>query len=230
VFKLSEAIFDTRNIAQRVFYAASKYMDDNKFDNSFQSVHADEKWFFLTEEHLRLYIAIEKEAPNQSPIQKKDHITKVMLLCAIARPRCNDNCECLFDCKIGMWPIVEYRATQRRSDNHERADFIIRPVNYYRDKYRELMIEKVLPAIKEKWLHHEQDILIQQNEALAPIFANDIELGLHARAGNLNIRIETQPAKLPDTNVLDLSFFRAQQSLQWKSSRANIIDRFMHQV
>jgi hypothetical protein len=72
-------------MAQRVFYAASKYMDNNKFDGFYQSVHADEKWFFVTEEHLRLYIAIDEEAQNRF-IQDKGHITKVMLLRAIARP------------------------------------------------------------------------------------------------------------------------------------------------
>jgi hypothetical protein len=216
-------------MTQRVFYAASKYMDDNKFDGFYQSVHVDEKWFFVTEEHLRLYIAIDEEAPNRF-IQNKGHITKVMFLCAIARPRYNDNGECLFDGKIGMWPIVEYRAAQRRSDNHERGDIVTRPVKCNRDKYRELMIEKVLPAIKEKWPHNERDILIQQDGAPAHIFADDVEFGLQARAGNWNIRLETQPAKSPDTNVLDLSFFRALQSLQWKSPRANDIDGLIHQV
>jgi hypothetical protein len=129
-----------------------------------------------------------------------------------------------------MWPIVEYRAAQRRSDNHERGDIVTRPVKCNRDKYRELMIEKLLPAIEEKWPHDERDIRKQQDGAPAHIFADNIELGLQARAGNWNIRIETQLAKLPDTNVLDLAFFRALPSLQWESPRANDIDGLIHQV
>lgn len=216
--------------SQRVFYAASKYsMNDNKFDGFYQSVHVDEKWFFLTEEQLRVYIATDEEPPNRQ-IQNKDHITKVMFLCAIARPRYNDDNECLFDGKIGMWPIVENRVAQRRSENRERGAIIISPVTCNRPKYRELMIEKVLPAIKEKWPDRDRDILIQQDGASAHIFADDEEFGVHARAGNWNIRLETQPAKSPDTNVLDLSFFRALQSLQWKSPRANTIDALIQQV
>jgi hypothetical protein len=129
-----------------------------------------------------------------------------------------------------MWPIVEHCAAQRQSDNHEHGDIVTRPIICNRDKYCELMIEKVLPVIKEKWPHNERDILIQQDGAPAHIFADDIEFGLQARAGNWNIRIKTQPAKSPDTNVLDLSFFRALQSRQWKSPSTNDIDGLIHQV
>ena len=129
---------------------AKRNVNDNMFDGFYQSVHVDEKWFFLTEERLTLYIATDEEAPNRF-IQNKDHITKVMFLCAIARPWYNDNNECLFDRKIGMWPIVKYGEAQRRSQNRARDVIITKPVKCERDKYRELMIEKVLPAIKENW-------------------------------------------------------------------------------
>ena len=124
----------------------------------------------------------------------------------------------------------EYHEVQRRSQNRAHGVMITRPVKCDRDKYRELMIEKVLPAIKEKWPDRERKILIQQDGAPAHIFANDVEFGRHARAGNWNIRIETQPAKSPDTNVLDLSFFCALQSHQWKSPRQNSIDGLIQQV
>ena len=68
---------------QRVFYAVSKYNpDDNTFHSFYNSVHVDEKWFFLTEAQLRLYIATDEDAPIRF-IQNKDYITKVMFLCAI---------------------------------------------------------------------------------------------------------------------------------------------------
>ncbi len=58
-------------------------------------------------------------------------------------------------------------------------------------------------------------ILIQQDGASAHIHKNDAEFNLHARQGRWEIRLESQPPKSPDTNVLDLSFFRALQSAQW---------------
>ena len=42
--------------------------------------------------------------------------------------------------------------------------------------------------------------------------------------------METQPAKSPDFNVLDLSFFRALQSHQWSTPVANNIDGLVAQV
>ena len=47
----------------------------------------------------------------------KDHLIKVMFLCAIARPRYNDAGTCIFDGKIGMWPFVETRIARRSSQN-----------------------------------------------------------------------------------------------------------------
>jgi hypothetical protein len=38
----------------------------------------------------------------------------------------------------------------------------------------------------------------------------------------------TQPAQSPDTNILDLSFFRALQSAQWDHGFATEIDGLMH--
>ena len=153
----------TEHKNQRVFYAVSKYdANDNMFDGFYNSVHVDEKWFFLTEAQLRLYIATDEDAPVRF-IQNKDHITKVFL-CAIARPRYDkDTGECLFDGKIGMWPIVEHNAAMRRSVNRERGTIITTPVSCTRDKYRQMMIEKVIPAIKNKWPDRDRDILIQQD-------------------------------------------------------------------
>ena len=44
------------------------------------------------------------------------------------------------------------------------------------------------------------------------------------------IRLETQPPKSPDTNVLDLSFFRALQSAQWALDSETTIDGLIRQT
>ena len=47
----------------------------------------------------------------------------------------------------------------------------------------------------------------------------------------IGIFLETQPAKSPDfNNVLDLSFFRALQSHQWRSRFANTMEELIVQV
>ena len=91
------------------------YENDHKYDGFYQHVHVDEKWFFLTEQQMQMYLAPSEEAPLRVS-QKKDHVVKVMFLAAVARPRCDEN----FDGKIGMWPFVEQVAAQRTSANRER--------------------------------------------------------------------------------------------------------------
>ena len=50
-------------------------------------------------------------------------------------------------------------------------------------------------------------VVIQHDGASAHIAENDQEFNWHAKKGVWNICLETQPAKSPDTDVLDLLFF-----------------------
>jgi hypothetical protein len=68
-------------------------------------------------------------------------------------------------------------------------------------------VEKVVPAIKKKWPDPGRQIIIQQDGASSDIEDNDAVFEAVARTSLWNILLETQPAKLPDMNVLDLSFF-----------------------
>jgi hypothetical protein len=215
---------------QRVCYAVMHLNEnDHKYDGFYQHVHVDEKWFFLTEQHMRMYLAPGEEAPLRVS-QKKDHIVKVMFLAAVARPRYNENGECTFDGKIGMWPFVERVAAQRRSANRERGAIVTTPISCTRRIYRRMLVEDVIPAIKAKWPDRNRDIVLQQDGASAHIPADDMEFGLVARSGTWNINILTQPPKSPDTNVCDLSFFRALQSEQWRSGIEDTIDGLITQV
>ena len=88
------------------------------------------------------------------------------------------------------------------------------------------MIEKVIPAITMKWPDRgmNRTVVIQQDGASAHIAENDQEFNLHAKQGVWNICLEPQPAKSPDTNVLDLSFFRALQAKQWSLGPESTIE------
>ena len=49
---------------QRVCYAAMHLNgDDYLYVNFYQHVHVDEKWFYLTEQQLRMYLAPDKPDP-----------------------------------------------------------------------------------------------------------------------------------------------------------------------
>ena len=67
----------------------------------FQSVHVDEKWFFISKKELCLYIAPGKVVPTRI-CQNRDHLLKVMFIAAVARPRFDAEGECIFDGKIDM--------------------------------------------------------------------------------------------------------------------------------
>lgn len=189
-----------------------------------QSIHVDEKWFFITEEELHLYIAPVRRC------QKKNHILKVMFLSGFARPRFNAQGECTFDGKIGMFPFVERVAAQRASRNLARGhvERKLLPVN--KNRYREFMIQKVIPAIREKWPCRNRDIVIQQDGASSHIAEDDPAFVAAATEGLWNISLLTQSPKSPDLNVLDLSFFRALQSHQWRNGFANTLDELLMRV
>jgi hypothetical protein len=217
---------------QRVLYCCSKLNPvDNMYHHFYDSIHVDEKWFFISEKQLRVYIATDEEAPSRYA-QNHDHIIKVMFLCAVARPRFNADGVCTFDGKLGMWPFVEYIPAQRRSVNRNRGDIVTTVVSCTRDRYRTMLIEKLIPAIRLKWPDRGplRTITIQQDGATAHIPSTDQEFNEHARQGVWNIRLETQAAKSPDTNVLDLSFFRALQALQWRSGCEVHIDGLIQQT
>jgi hypothetical protein len=216
---------------QRVLFAVSKLSHNHQYHHFYDTVHVDEKWFFISEKQLRCYIALDEQPPERNA-QNRDHLIKVMFLCAIARPRFNAASDCIFDGKIGMWPFVEQTVAQRRSVNRNRGNPVTKVVNCNRDTYRKFLIEKVIPAIRMKWPDRGMNrrVIIQHDGALAHIEHNDPVFMIHANQGVWDISLETQPAKSPDTNVLDLSFSRALQSKQWSLGSETTIDGLIRQV
>lgn len=92
----------------------------------------------------------------------------------------------------------------------------MQPVFIDRLKSRQLLINKVIPAIKSKWPAHEKHMVIriQQDNASPHVEANDAEVLAAGREDGWRIIIDCQPAQSPDLNVLDLGYFNSIQSLQ----------------
>ena len=170
------------------------------------------------------------ETPPTRTVGHKSHILKVMFLVAVARPRYNDDDECTFDGKIGAWPFVERVAARRSSVNRPAGTVETKPVSVTKAKYREFLIEKVIPAIREKWPERERVVVIQQDGASSHIRQDDEAFVAAATQGTWNVTLLTQPAQSPDTNLLDLTFFRALQSSQWDHGFANDINGLITQV
>ena len=73
---------------------ALSFIDKNntsKFEDMEDLIHIDEKWFYLTKDGQRFIIAADEEEPYRYDVQHKSFLTKIMFLCAVARPRYDTN-------------------------------------------------------------------------------------------------------------------------------------------
>ncbi|OMP03915.1 hypothetical protein COLO4_10110 [Corchorus olitorius] len=168
---------------------------DPTFKGMYNVVHIDEKCFYMTKKIEKYYSLPDEESPYRT-CKSKNFIHKVMFLVAMARPRFDEQRNEIFSGKIGVFPFVTREPAKRSSANRPARTLETKPITSVRKKVmRSFLIEKVLPAIKEKW----------------------------PRDG-FDIRLTYQPPNSPDLNVLDLGFFAAIQSLQQKERARNVDD------
>ena len=81
--------------------------------------------------------------------------------------------------------------------------------------YRDLLINKLIPAILEKWPRSDRmsrTIYIQQDGAKNHIREDDEEFNNALMLQEIDAKLYTQTPNSPDVNLLDLGFFRAIQS------------------
>jgi hypothetical protein len=197
------------------------------FDDYYNEVHVDEKWFYITEREQHLYITNNEVAPHRTVVNKQ-HIIKIMFLCAVARPRFDEAGNCTFDGKIGMWPFVDRIPAARTSINRERGTLETKCINVTATTYYNYFTTKLVPAIKQFFpRQHNNNMPINIQHDNAPShFSNDNGRWKAFAADQVNwqFKIKEQPANSPDCNVLDLGFFASIQSIQWQSEPATTID------
>ena len=90
--------------------------DPMKFLDMMDHIHMDETWFFLSWQKERYLLLPEEKNPKQC-VRSKSHITKVMFLCAVARPCFNPSGNSWCDGKLGIWPIGDWEPAKRASKN-----------------------------------------------------------------------------------------------------------------
>ena len=197
--------------------------DPSKFQDMMNKVHVDEKWFYEDEEG-RIIVLAEGEEPPVRTTRHKKHITKVQFLCAQARPRVVNGV--MWDGKIGIWPVGRIEPARRRSANRPRGTPVWKNEKIDRNKYRELLIDEVLPAILAKFptTYLMRGVEIQQDGAKAHILPNDEEWMDAVNATGCNITVYTQPAQSPDTNINDLAFFYSIQNLKNEEEHKNALE------
>ncbi|XP_057785999.1 uncharacterized protein LOC131003512 [Salvia miltiorrhiza] len=149
-----------------------------------------------------------------------------MFSCAVCRPLFAQDGSVLFDGKIGIFPYTEMVAAKRSSKNRVAGTLEQKSIeSITKDVVREGFIKQLVPAIKAKWpSFYSKDIFIQQDNARPHIRNDDLEFREVASSDGFNINIIHQPPNSPDTNINDLGWFRAIQSLQQETACFNVDD------
>ena len=193
---------------------ALSFIDKNntsKFKNMEDLIHIDEKWFYLMMDGQRFIIAVDEEEPYRH-VRHKSFLMKIMFLCAVARPRYDTRKNAWFDGKIGIWPIGKWEPAKWSLKKRVKGTPVWKNQCITRDVYREYLIQKFLPAVKEKWPMCNRRIWLQQDGAKSHILEDNVEFKEAVDEIGLNLTVFTQLPNSPDTNILDLGFFRAIQS------------------
>ncbi|GJN24769.1 hypothetical protein PR202_gb12531 [Eleusine coracana subsp. coracana] len=197
--------------------------NDPHFKDLFDHVFIDEKCFFLSQKSSKYYLLPEEDDPRRTS-KSKNYIPRLMFLCITAQPRFHDGV-CIFDGKLGIFPLVTYEPAKRNSVNRQAGTIEIKPITHItREVIQKFMIENVLLAIKAKWHREDMDkpIYIVQDNAPSHVHVDDPAFCEAAQQGGWDIRLKCQPSNSPDLNILDLGFFRTIQAIQYKKSAKKV--------
>ena len=170
-------------------------------------IHIDEKWFYLMKDGQHFIIAVDKAEPYRH-VQQQSFLMKIMFLCVVARPRYDTNKNAWFDGKIGICPIGKWELAKRSSKKRAKGIPAWKNQCITWAVYHEYLIQKLLPAIKERWPMNNGRIWLQQDGAKSHILEDDMEFKEAVDEIGLNLTVYTQLPNLPDTNILNLGFFR----------------------
>ena len=184
------------------------FIDKNntsKFENMEDLIHIDKKWFYLTKEGQHFIIAVDEAEPYRH-VQHKSFLMKIMFLCAVARPRYNMNKNAWFDGKIGIWPIGKWEPPKLSSKKRAKGMPVWKNQCITRNVYCEYLIQKLLPAVKERWPTNNGRIRLQQDGTKSHILEDGMEFKEAVDEIGLNLTVYTQLPNSPDTNILDLGF------------------------
>jgi hypothetical protein len=198
-----------------------------RYSEMLDVIHVDEKWFNLTETTKQCYLAADEPVPHRTT-RHKSHIPRVMFLAATARPRYDNEKGETWDGKVGIWECVDYVPAARASCNRPAGTIEPKPYSINHERYSQLILEKVLPAILVKCPAEmrARTIYIQQDNAPPhrAIFTESLPLIEKCQQLNLSIAIRNQPPNSPDLNILDLGLFRALQSKQFRRTPTNLTE------
>ena len=162
------------NMESRVRFCMSHInFNSGRFQDMMDVIHIDEKWFYLCQNKRTYYLLVGEGDPHRTT-KSKWFTTKVMLLSAVACPHHDTHRNQLFDGKLGIWPFITVEPAQRSSRNRARGMLMTKPVTSVTNvEYWQFILEKVLPAIEEKWPRNQQRTIKLQHDNTKPHIQND---------------------------------------------------------
>jgi hypothetical protein len=113
-------------------------------------IHVDEKWFYI-QNIVNTFILTRDEQAPFIKCESNLFITKVMLFCAIARPRYDAHKRTTFDGKLCIIPIIDNKIAQRTMSNQTKGEVVMRPKNVNGDVCKGILVNNILPTVFEKW-------------------------------------------------------------------------------
>jgi hypothetical protein len=128
------------NKLSRVMFVLGKQGENGLYQNLYDEIHVDEKWFYVTSDHQHYILAHDEPDPHRTT-RHKSHIEKVMFLSAVARPRYDFHTRFDWDGKIGIWPVGRMEPAARNSANRPRGTMVWKNESLTRDKYRSMLID-----------------------------------------------------------------------------------------
>ncbi|ETW09005.1 hypothetical protein H310_01476 [Aphanomyces invadans] len=179
-------------------------------------VHIDEKLFYITQVNRRFYLWHDEAVP-QRKAQSKRHITKVMFLCAVARPRHDSQRHAMWDGKAGLWPFVETKLAKRKSKNRDRGTPVTVPMSVTKPIYSNYLIDKVFPAIQSKWPDRRgRPIFVQQDNTKPHLAADDAAVKAAGQMNGWNIQLTCVEGAFKNLKwaILDKTFMALQKVLE----------------
>ncbi|GAA0149654.1 hypothetical protein LIER_08780 [Lithospermum erythrorhizon] len=130
-----------------------------------------------------------------------------------------------FQVRLGYFLFVKTVLAQRRSRNRDVGTLEMKPITSVTRKIICVcLIEEVIPAITNVWPQENRNeiIYIQQDNARTHFEPSDVEFQMATSRSCLNLQLICQPPNSLDLNILELGFFSAIQSLQYKESSRTV--------
>ncbi|KAG2935524.1 hypothetical protein PC119_g877 [Phytophthora cactorum] len=171
----------------------------------------------------RYYLLPGEEAPHRQ-VRSRRYTTKVMMLAAVARPRWDTASNSYFNGKLDIWSFIVQEPAVRSSARRPFGAIVTKEGRVTKETSRKMLIERLLPAIRERWpsagggVH----LWVQQDNAPAHITATDAASVAGTSQQGLDVELCCQPPNSPDLNCLDLGLFAAIQAHQRLRSPRNI--------